>query len=721
MTVFNQLVKANPELSITQIDPESEFIGNVEFVSFNTPTDILVSRWYPGYRVTDLVGPAADEAIALLLGDTLVNLADIEIFRRTLATPGIATSIIGKLFPRANVILKDRKYVVSETVIGEVVSAELKARGVLNVNAVIIAYTHAITRVLAAKGLVAESAEKRTVKVAESYAVSAGDLRRVILTEAMRGIFSESRIQAAVKFLDQEATPQIFGEAIGEMFRTFAFSIPEIKLRLEQFDLAVTMVKLFNLDPERVPSSLQAHPALISLSSIANFMVYAADQTIDSLISPPDAVSELKEACNVVLTVIQSAPSIEVMSLSKYGEFFGETPSSSPDGFRRGLVMYSLLGQTSKMEVVDVYPKAEGVNIALVDPMYVKCAAIAAPINGSLLTVGALHGLANIVADEMALDAAATVIDEHTGLSSIVPQLLTIRVSKSDLVYLALGRAASVAYVRTNIGISNPGAALQILYGCNVHEQWRTAVYAATPTMAFFFDPASVLVYTSKMVSKESKPFPSRSQTVGAQLNRDINYVGDISFLQDRAIEEPFNLQIPVSIGSADPVLLKIMINVLASLNGYDGSKIDRDTAFYSAIKEPGVDNELSLLLKIALAYAELPAQDMQGDKARSWLVVNLAPVMLHPVIRMMAERAVNVALIEAKLDGRRLAPQLREVYNRAYFGTTLAILNRFGKIDAHTVTSLTRAIPTSTLSLQASLILAQLPTAVNGSVSRVI
>lgn len=715
MTIFSNLIKRNSALQLAQhaASRDSEYLGGMDFVSFANPTEMIVSRWWPGYRVTDLLGSSADEAIAILLGDSMKTQSDLEEFRRLMATPGIAADIVTTLFPRAAVILKSRNYMISEDKIAEVVKDALSARGVGAGFAARASYTHAITRVLASKGLVAPGAERRLVKVADSFAVSASDLKRVMMIEAMRGVFSESRISEVVRFLEADATPQVIGDKVGEMFRHFSMSIPEIALQLEQFDMAIAMIKMFNLDPQSVPNTLKAHPALISLASIANFMIYSTEEATTTFTLPAVASQDIKEACNAVLTVIKSAPSIESMPVGKFADYFGEVPASSPDGIRRGLVMYSVRGQTSRMDVADVVEKAEGYNMALVDPTYIKAAGIAAPLNGTLVTPAAMSGLANIVADEMALQPIE--LDDDRMFD---PQLLTIQVSNSDLQYLALARARSVAYIRSTES-ADASNNVRLLYSCNVEEQWRMSVLAATSSLSYFLDPVSVLLYTSKMVSKEPAAFPSRVQSIGVEMMKDIHYVGaDVEKALNRDVEKPFKLNVPITPYGAEAINLALEINVLGSLVGYDGVAIDRGTAFYAAIKEPGVDEEVNLMLSIAAAYASLQASDIQGDKAKSWLVVHLAPLMLHPAVRIIAERAVTRAIIASKLDGRRLAPQMREVYNRAFFGAVLVILNRFGKVEGDVVTTLTSAIPTSTLSLQAALTLAQIPAAINGTAS---
>lgn len=102
---------------IREIQREAEQTGDFDFVSFPTPRDVLVSRWCPGYRVTDLTGVSADEALALTLGAAMETVDDLQNFQRILATPDIAADAILKLLPRAGVPVKSRSYVMTEQMV----------------------------------------------------------------------------------------------------------------------------------------------------------------------------------------------------------------------------------------------------------------------------------------------------------------------------------------------------------------------------------------------------------------------------------------------------------------------------------------------------------------------------------------------------------------------------------------------------------------------------
>lgn len=178
------------QLRVYPITRDSEYADALEFVSFTRPTDVMVSRWYPGYRVTDLTGKQAEEGIGLMLANTLTTIEALENFRRLLATPDLASEIITTLLPRANVAVRGRQYLMSEELVGKTTSEIMDRRG-WTVPELQAAYSHAITRVLSSLELVQPGVDKRVVNVAPTYAVSAEDISRIILIESMRDVFSE--------------------------------------------------------------------------------------------------------------------------------------------------------------------------------------------------------------------------------------------------------------------------------------------------------------------------------------------------------------------------------------------------------------------------------------------------------------------------------------------------------------------------------------------------
>lgn len=709
LNVYNSLSTTSPSVfRSAQVSHENEFTTDIDIVAFLKPTDILVSKWYPGYRVSDLSGRFADEAIGIMLADTLRTVESLSTFQKLLATPDIATDVFTTLLPRAGVPVKNRKYLMSEPFIASVVRDKLTARG-FDQAAARLAYTHACTRVLHGLGLVQPGIERQSVNLATSFAITVLDIKRVVLTEALRDLMSEARLNIVARELGEESTPQIIGETVGRMFRNISHVMPEVKLRLEQLEIVINTIVLYHTARDRVPNAIQAHPALVTLASYANFIMFAEGRIPDSDLMPAADVTTVREACNNVLTVLQSAPSIESMSLTSYAEYFGEVPAASPDGIRRGLVLYTCGSQTSRMDVADVYPNASGSEMSAVAGEYVKVTAVAPAITASLLSTDAVTGLVNIMADELAMSSPPA---EDGCFSS--PTLMMLNVTEQDMIYVALAKAEAVAFVQ-----DTGRGPVRLLYGCTVAEQWRMTVFAASPAMAYFTDPHAVIVYRSNMRAVEPRTLPARAQTIGILPGRDVQFVGDIQDYLIDGLEKPFSLKLPIQSYNGEEIVLDLQILVLSSLLGEDSENYSsRGGAYYAAVREPGVDAELVNIFDCALAYAR-DGGNILSDRAKSWLIERLAPAMLHPAIQGMAQRAINKAVIAQQLDARALAPQFKEIIVRAYVGTLLAVLTRFNKLKATTAVSLTQVLPVSGLTIKSQLTMASIPTALNANFNK--
>lgn len=668
-------------------------LAESELVTFVKPTEILVSRWFPGYRTTDLSGKSADEGIGQLLGESLTDQDALESFRRVLSTPDIIASALRKLLPRSAIPVKRGAYLVSEAMVGKAAAEALEAAGVSGV-AVTAAIAHVLVRVLTHMELVQPGREQKIIATASSFALSTGDLRRVILTEALRDVFSESRIAEATRSLDASATPELIAESISRMLRHASHSIREVKLRLEQLETVEHLIYLFYSSPASLTTEMQASANLAALANFANFIAFAQDRVM-----PPyamGATADLKEACANVLTLLQSAPSIEAMPLNKFADYFGVVPGSSADGLYRGAVVYKASTQVSKMEVADVMPRPDGAEIALVPGEYTPLAAISSELNRSLLTSTAMEGLANLVADEIS-QAPFSVGDP--------PRLVSIGLTAEDLLYLAMAKADIVAF--TAPGKFGPG----IVYGAMVSERWMMNLAASTPYLAFFDDAASVVVYTSGGNVVLPSALPARSQSIGLSMSSDTFYRGDVAPHLFEGIETTFNVTIPIQNpgDAAGSTSLPLKINILSLLIGQNDQSLPLGGSYYAAVKEPGVDCDIEMMLTIASHYMQ-QGDEIVSDRAKSWLVEVLSTAVTHPAVVRIASRALSSAILEAKLDARRLAPQFKELMMKAYFVTLLATLSRFGKIPPNLVQSILADAPISGLSIKAALTLASMP-----------
>lgn len=672
-----------------------------DFISFNKPEEILVSRWYPGFRIADLSGAGADEAVGVLLATSLTTDEALNDFWKLLATPDVAINITTELLPRPGVPVKRGKgYLMSEEKIGRVVAAHMDNYGMGP--AVKSAFTHVFTRVMSHLNIVQLGAEERTINVSDGFAIESRELRRFIMIEGMRDMFTEQRLNSSLRRLDQDATPDLIGETIARMLREISRLIPEVKLRLEQLHITRQLVHAYHVNRNSLTASMQANTALQTLANYANFMYDAEGQA--SIELPVYANDDMREAVNNILAVISSAPSMEPMALSKFVALFGFTPAETSEGLYRGAVAYLPLSQTSRMDVADYYPRKDGCEMSLVPQEYVPMTTLAGELSRTLISPEAMTGVANIVADELAQSVA--------DLGS-PPMLYTIGLTKSDLVYLAMGLAEITTMVR------EPNAPAKLVWGVRVAEKWMMRVQAATPAVAYFDDPAAVIAYKVPAADMcESNrgilptPMPSRQQHIGLTASYDQVFRGDCKQWLVNTIEEPFQMHLPLRNPAAtDGVTeLKLKVIPLFSLVNTDGSVPDRVGAHYVAIREPGVDRDLELNLTLIHAYMAGSNVDL-ADTARSWLIENTHTLVSHPAVVREAVRSVNQAIKDANLDGRRLATQVKSVLMKAYFGTLTGVLARFGKIPATLASDLMKDVPVDGLTVKAKLAVASLPT----------
>lgn len=685
-------------------------LDSTNFVSFNKPTEVLISRWYPGYRLPDLTGEGADEALGYLLAHQLQDKEALYAFQQILSNPTVASTVINLLLPRKGYAVKRGVYLMSQDSIGDTVRLVLGNMGEDRF-AIVASITHLLTRILAKLDLVLPSAEQKIVMMSDSLAISVSDIRRLIMVESLRDIFSDARIAEVSRQLDQDSTPEVIAEVVGRTLRHASNAIPEITLRMEQIGMVQALVHRWHVNPRSLTNVMQAYSGLSALANYANFAIWSSYNNLQEDITADN--SDLKEAVNNILTLIQSAPSIESIPLAKFAEYFGAVPASAA-GIYRGLVCYLPLSQQSKMDVVQYKPQADGYLVALQPQEYTPISRIAEEINKGLLSVTAMEGLANLVADEIAMQPFQ-LGDE--------PLMYTMGVSKDDIRYLALNYAQTVSFVL----YTHDGPALpQVVYGVDVAEQFISRVGAASPGTAFFSDPISVLTYSfgSRMdpVPVLPTPMSSRNQSWNLSVGTDHNIKSEVKKLLSSRIEEAFKVTLPLELMQVDgePTLLDIVLTVLPILlpNPNEDGVIDlveSGGVHFASVKEPGVDRDCQMLLALAARYTK-SGNRVLADKAKSWVIEVLGVAMQHPVIVSTATKAVNRTLISNRIDGRRLRSQFKDIMVLAYFSTLMAALNKFNKVDSTTTELLINSIPVSGLSVKASALLMSMPSQLSAS-----
>lgn len=678
-----------------------EFAGT--FRSFLAPTDVILSRWFPGYRTTSLSGKDAEETVAILLSEAMMAEGALDRFRVLLSSPTVPSAVCGALFPRAADPIKARNMLLSEATVRTVVANALPTE---TDPLLVLAYTHVFLACLAhpAIDVVVSGDERKVVGRTENYVVGPLELRRALLIDALRGVFSDSRVNDAMRAIENSCTPQVLAEVVARMFRDLSRLIPEVMLKVEQLHCVLALVRDYIRQPETLSPGVRARPELSQLANYANMITMATGDVRDVLPDGPApalmaSVTEQKEALAAVLRVLTTAPSMEVVPLVRFAEHFGYIPVTSHDGIRRGGVFYGFNGQATKMQVLDVRESQPGYTVlAEVPPEYVRVSGLAQSVSAALSEVSAHSSINHLIADEL----GRALSGEGGYLSPIV---ITNNISSLDVRLLAMAKAEAVGVGNSDEDSSTPAT---LVYACNPPGEFRMGAYAGSPEVTFLTDPLAVALYTAGREACEATPLPSRPQGLEAAVGHDYVYQGDVRPYLRRRIQREFAFSVPVTTTDRSVVNLRLVTRALSHLLPIQES--DGDVSFYATVAEPGFDDELRNLLDVVLVYVA-HTDPVISDRARSWLVERLYPLISHPIVANMASRARNEAVFAARLDLRANTAGHRELVLRSQFGVALAILTRFDKLTGAHVRAIVDAVPVSSLTTKAQLALASLPT----------
>jgi hypothetical protein len=563
-----------------------------------SPNDIIIARDYPGTKMISLNGESADESVGLMLAAELTTRESLYGFSALLAQPTIAGSIIAILLPRANYAVRRGQYLIDENEVERVTTSVLADLNETR-RPVIAAFTHVMVMTLTHLGLVMPSQEKRLTRVSKALVLDMDDLAKVILIDSMRDMFNAQRLAGISKELDQDAVPSVIANVISRNLRNISQLVPEISLRIQQLELAENVVMTYLANPAALPEVIQAYSTLHTLANFANFIVKSRNPTIATRIT--EANSDIKEALDNVLTVINSASSIDVIPLSKLKDYYGFVPASTA-GLYKGGVLYTTSGQQSKMSVYEALEERGSVTLRFQPLEYSPVSKVADEINRSLMNPNAVKGLANIIADEMS--AAPFDIGDR-------PSLRTVGITDTELEMLALAMATSVSF---NAPVNNAVATLIPVYGVTVAEQWLMHVSASAGAEVYFMSATTALLYAYGTLCAntdnseiEAQGLPSKHQSLEIPVFVPIKFVGDMNHLLNAEIQEAFTVRLPATLSFAgkEGVNLDLVLSMLPVLlppPDVDG-KININPlskVSYVTVREQGIDAYTSMLLLIS-------------------------------------------------------------------------------------------------------------------------
>jgi hypothetical protein len=680
-----------------------------------SPQDVIVARDYPGYKMISLSGEQSDDAIGILLASDIKTRDSLYGFSKILAQPTIAQTIIATLLPRPNYAVKRGQYLIEESKIREVTKETLAALGETRFS-VVTAFGHVMVMTLSHLNLVLPDQDKKIVRTSDQYIVSMDGLSKIVMIDAMKDMFNNQRLAGISKDLDQDSVPAVIANVVAKHLRTISQLVPEISLRMQQLSLVEQVVSTYLADPTALPEVIQAYPTLHSLANFANFLERSKVSVTPAPIGA--ANSDIKEALDNVLTVINSATSIEVLPLSKLRDHYGFVPASTA-GLYKGGVLYAVPGQQSRMSVYEALEEEDGLTLRQQPLEYAAVAKLADDVNKAILNPVAIKGLANIIADEMA--AATFEVGDR-------PVLRTVGISDPELDVLALAMATSVSFNSPEKS-GNMIATLSPIFGVTVAEQWLMHVSASAGSEVYFDSPSTTLLYAYGTICAnnanqevEASGLPARPQSLELQIFAPTKFVGEMNTMLSDDIQRPYKVKLPsdLSIAGQKDISLHLVIPLLPVLlpppdNDGNVETLGDTKVRYVSVNEPGVDGYSTMMMNIATAYS-MSSDSILAAKARSWLIEVIGEIMKSPVNTNTAIKALQVALINSGIDTRLLRSKYSELMILSFFATALATLVRFGKMNSNNVVSIMNKVETTGLSLKASALMMSMPRAAVGS-----
>lgn len=690
--------------NVQHVFPEQRALGS-NVIAFTPPSDVLVSRWYPGYRVSNFSDLAADETIARMLAPVMGRAENLRALREMLNSVEFPQKVTAELFRRPDVAVKQRAYMASEDAVR---AAVIRSAAGFNAPAELVqAFALVFIRIFSKMELVRKDVPWHVIATAPSYVVSRAMMEQLVVADALRPMWDAARVDMIVRELDVAATPAVIGEVIARHFRTAAHLIPPLALNLRRLGTALNALMVLQYKEDALPLELSSHPSLRALAGIANFLLIDQGATF-TVRAITEAVPEVRDSCDMLHRLLSAEPSIEMVSLKRYAAMFGTVPLTSPEGHRRGVVVYSASGQVPTMELVDMRKQAGGsVGASRVDPIYAPLSALSSTLSTSLANPSTLGALMNIVADELASMPTDSLED------AVAHHVATFRVSDADAKLLAMAQSNVLALGSDVVGDDFNELTPVLIYGVRVHEAWAMPLEAATGTTAYFTDPYRVLVYSSGAERSEATPFPSRPQHLGLTVASDKLFTEQILDAVDPYVIKPFNFLVPLRRQGREPIELRLAVSVVSDLLVTDADQTP-DTGIYGATREIGLDAELAAMFELATAYAR-GTDKAYSDLAVSWLLQLLIPIARHPAVRDAGTVALNAALRAGSIDGRAYRASFSELTARTMIGVALGTLVRFNKLSPATAVGIIPVLPWSALSNSAAQELHSLPTPLDG------
>lgn len=675
------------DLSYVPAEPVPVAGRTVELIK--RPTQVLVSTRFPGRKFFTLGYTAdedVDEALAhLLLRSETPNLANIRALRALLVDTPLAVNILNAIMRRPNTTFRRGDYFITEEAVASVVSMMLPA-GTSNADVVAV-YTRLHCRALDMLGLLSKGQTVHFYLEDESLVVSLEQLRRLHLVDRTRLALSDTLLRAKMRDIDlsnyKNATA-VIAQRIADSFEAVAHALINVINASSMFEAAMYVLSMYYHAPEQLPPTVLDSTSLEPLTAIANLTEAAVT---NPNYRPTGNPFEYTQALDAVRETISSLASITTIPLSTYAKYFRVAPAMDGQGLVRGAVVMLPLAQTSELRIVHAQQVSEHVTeLAPMAQSFTAASSIAAALNKSALSINAVQGMVNIIADALTDAAGEPSFAEGERLEGV--RLLTIGLTQSDIRYLGLARASQVHLVQYEGKYS-------YVYGVQRDPTIGVVPGAALGSLLFYEQPAAAIVYSIGRDEEPYEPLPQRTQALPSGLASP-RVLGSISALDSEFltanIQKPFQstLTMATATGSTTATLNISLTGTLPDLE-------IQDVARLAAIMEPATRLELSrllILLTAALGGNGEPMELVTRHRAIAWLTNLLSAFYDDAIISAVAYTSLVEAVQVGGIDGRALAPLARRAFYAALNGSALAAMTRLGAVDGRVIPEFVAAIP---------------------------
>lgn len=658
------------------------------------PTHVMVNPRAVSFRLDEYTVKSGTPFLAALAAGITHSVADVRALRDALNMTDTISDACRAILARPGRTMSRGRYLVT----ADAVDAAVRKHATTGASDVAIALiSHFLKAALDHLRLLVVTASPSVVRWDPSFFLGHDDLRRVVVEETLRDILAAHQISSFVPSAD--VTPEVLVDGLRRLARAIATGLPSLTLRLRQLDHVRDLVTAATLTPDLVEEELLLDPGLIHLTSLANWVWLSPPQIGGALTrSNADYRADVADIGHL----IARSSMVSVMPIEQVEKWVGLVHVGGPENPERGLVLYSLTRNETALQLIEARSRADGFEAAEVSSRFFPHADIKSALAASLAP-DYCHGMANIVADVLDGD------QDDMGGTPVVCLLGDLAVDSAAplMTLLAIARSAELAVA------IDPNGTYEICYGVRLADRWRGRVAAATPDHAYCGSALTAYVLTQGPDDRIAQPYeagparlPVRAETDTVILGLDTSYL--VGGLADTLV-----VKIKPSPRGGRMPTLSLKLNLLGDDLAMWAGAISGDRYSYVVVADLVLASFFRTYFGLAAGLAHAApthGRDDVAQHAKSWLIEQIVAYCSSPAVIRAATSALTRAVIDSKVDARRMQAQYRELVARSHAAASVAALVQVGVLSKHVAFLTVDALPEQELTAKARISYAMVP-----------